>query len=82
MTCNYAYEYPTLRLGEELPGLAPGTQFQHDFLTAVFHGSTDRALGFYYQVNRCLRVLDPEIDASNPNLDALSSRLPPSLIAV
>lgn len=71
---QYAYEYPTLRLGEELPGLAPGTQFKHDFLTAVFHGSTDRALGFYYQVNRCLRVLDPEIDASNPNLDALQQQ--------
>ncbi len=56
---QYAYEYPTLRLGEELPGLAPGTQFRHDFLAAAFPGSTDRALGFYYQVNRCLRVLDP-----------------------
>jgi hypothetical protein len=71
---QYAYEYPTLRLGEELPGLAPGTRFRHDFLTAVFNGSTDRALGFYYQVNRCLRVLDPEIDTSNPNLDALQQQ--------
>jgi hypothetical protein len=71
---QYAYEYPTLRLGKELPGLAPGILFQHDFLTAVFPGSTDRALSFYYQVNRCLRVLDPEIDTSNPNLDALQQQ--------
>jgi hypothetical protein len=71
---QYAYEYPTLRLGKELPGLAPGTKFQHDFLTAVFRGSTDQVLGFYYQVNRCLRILDPEIDSSNPNLDALQQQ--------
>jgi uncharacterized membrane protein YidH (DUF202 family) len=70
----YAYEYPTLRLGKELPSLAPGTQVRHDFLTAVFPGSTDRVLGFYYQVNRCLRILDPEIDTSNPNLDPLQQQ--------
>ncbi len=71
---QYAYEYPTLRLGEELPSLSPGTEVRHDFLTAVFTGSTDRALGFYYQVNHCLRILDPEIDISNPNLDTLQQQ--------
>ena len=71
---KYAFEYPTLRLGRELSSLAPGTPVRHDFLTATFPGSTDQVVGLYYQVNQCLRVLDPEIDSANPNLDPLQQQ--------
>lgn len=49
-----------------LPALEPGLEFDKEFRTAVFHGSTDDALAVYFDYPQCLRVLDPEIEPALP----------------
>jgi hypothetical protein len=59
---DYVLFYPTNR--DELP-LTLNTPVDYDFLAGTFHGSTSQAVVFYYSPPRCLRLLDPEIDAVN-----------------
>ncbi|RME90797.1 MAG: hypothetical protein D6770_01695, partial [Anaerolineae bacterium] len=61
----YVLFYPTERLGGSLPGLEAGLPVRYDFLAGTFTGSTSQVVTFYYQPPKCLRLLDPEIDAEN-----------------
>ncbi|CAG1007928.1 hypothetical protein ANAEL_03601 [Anaerolineales bacterium] len=59
---DYVLFYPTNR--DELP-LTADTPVDYDFLAGEFHGNTSQTVVFYYAPPRCLRLLDPEIDADN-----------------
>jgi hypothetical protein len=59
---RYALFYPTNREGLSLN---PNTPVEYDFITGKFHGNTSQAVVFYYAPPKCLRLLDPEIDALN-----------------
>ncbi|MBI5951042.1 MAG: hypothetical protein HY865_05250 [Chloroflexi bacterium] len=59
---DYVLFYPTNR--DELP-LTANTPVEYDFLAGKFHGNTSQTVVFYYSPPRCLRLLDPEIDAEN-----------------
>ncbi len=59
---DYVLFYPTNR--DELP-LTPDAPVNYDFLAGEFHGTTSQMVVFYYSPPRCLRLLDPEIDAEN-----------------
>jgi hypothetical protein len=61
-TENYVLFYPTNR---ESLSLKPNTPVEYDFLAGKFSGNTSQAVVFYYAPPRCLRLLDPLIDAEN-----------------
>jgi hypothetical protein len=49
-----------------LPGLDPGLEFKKPFRTTDFYGNTSAALVVYFPYPDCLRVLDPQVEASLP----------------
>lgn len=55
------------RLGNRLPALKPGLPIQQDYRVTHFTGSTSQVLVFFYDPPRCLKVIDPAIDANLPN---------------
>lgn len=59
---DYVLFYPTNR---DALALTPDTPVDYDFLAGEFHGDTSQTVVFYYAPPRCLRLLDPEIDAQN-----------------
>jgi hypothetical protein len=59
---DYILYYPTNR---ENLSLKLDTPVNSDFLAGTFSGNTSQAVVFYYSPPRCLRLLDPEIDAEN-----------------
>lgn len=61
---DYVLFYPTNR--DELSAkLSSGVPIDYDFLAGKFSGNTSQTVVFYYSPPRCLRLLDPEIDAVN-----------------
>lgn len=59
---DYVLFYPTNR--DELSAkLSSGVPIDYDFLAGKFSGNTSQTVVFYYSPPRCLRLLDPEIDA-------------------
>ena len=54
----YMVHYLSVRLGRQLPALAPGLPIDHQIRSQYFSGSTDQLLVVYYQPPGCLRVLD------------------------
>lgn len=61
---DYVLFYPTNR--DELSAkLTLGVPVDYDFLAGKFNGNTSQTVVFYYSPPRCLRLLDPEIDAVN-----------------
>jgi hypothetical protein len=61
----YILFYPTNRIGNSLPALAPGQSVRYSFLAGTFQGSTSQVVAFYFQPPACLRFLDPEIEHEN-----------------
>ena len=59
---DYVLFYPTNRIDLSLK---PNTPVNYDLLAGKFEGNTSQAVVFYYSPPRCLRLLDPEIDAEN-----------------
>jgi hypothetical protein len=62
---SYVLYYPTVRLGDNLPGLQKGLPFELDYLAARFKGNTSQVVAFYFNPPGCLRVLDPEVEIEN-----------------
>jgi hypothetical protein len=59
---DYVLFYPTNRADLSLK---LNTPVKYDLLAGTFEGNTAQAVVFYYSPPRCLRLLDPEIDAQN-----------------
>ncbi|MEA4906196.1 MAG: hypothetical protein VB089_01170 [Anaerolineaceae bacterium] len=68
---SYMLYYTSIRVSRAVPDLKPGLPIQQNYLAASFEGSTSQVIALTYQPPACLRVLDPEIDATNPTLPAL-----------
>jgi hypothetical protein len=62
---NYILFYPTNRLGGSLASLTPNQIVHYDYLAGQFNGNTSQVVAFYYDPPKCLRLLDPYIDADN-----------------
>jgi len=62
---DYVLFYPTNRIEHSLPDLQPNIPIHYSYLAGEFDGNTSQAVVFYYAPPRCLRLLDPEIDAQN-----------------
>jgi hypothetical protein len=58
-----------------LPALEPGLEFEKEFRTAVFRGTTDDALAVYFSYPQCLRVLDPAVEPTLPRPPAMPGEL-------
>jgi hypothetical protein len=62
---DYVLFYPTNRLDHSLPALQKNLPIQYDYIAGRFTGNTSQVLAFYYDPPACLRLLEPDIDASN-----------------
>ncbi len=62
---HYALFFPLSRIGGTLRSLDHDQTVVFTFLVTGFYGNTSQTVAFYYQPPGCLRLLDPEIDASN-----------------
>ena len=62
---SFMLYYASLRGQKYFNDFKPGSDFEHNYLAAVFHGSSDRMLALYYDPPACLTVLDPDTDPSN-----------------
>lgn len=65
----YLLYYLDIRLGlPSLPNLAHGQPITREYRTMTFSGSTAQALVLYYTPPACLKIVDPQLDALNPEL--------------
>ena len=63
---RYVLFYPKTRLKSfALPKLEPGHPVYFNYEAGEYHGSTSQVLALYYAPPGCLRILDPDVDASN-----------------
>ena len=63
---SYVLFYPKTRLKTvALPKLGAGLPIYFNYEAGEYHGSTSQVLAVYYAPPGCLRILDPEVDASN-----------------
>ena len=62
---DYMFYFPELRLGRQIPAWETGHAIKHDYLAAVFHGSTSQMIVVYHKAPACLRVLEADLDPFN-----------------
>lgn len=65
---SYYLALINVRLGRSIPALEKGLDIEQSFRNAMFTGSTSQGLVFFYSPPGCLRILDPQRDASLPIL--------------
>ena len=63
----YAVNY-SRNLDEELEGLQPGLTLTGRNVTARLNGSTDQLLAAQYDLGRCFRLTEPDLDGQDPSL--------------
>jgi hypothetical protein len=67
----YLLYYLDIRLGRAtFPTLAHDQPVTREYRTMTFTGSTGQALVLYYLPPACLKIVDPQLDAFNPELPA------------
>jgi hypothetical protein len=57
--------FASLRGDTYFKGFKPGQNFSHNYLAAVFQGSSDQLLALNYDPPACLSILDAEVDPDN-----------------
>ena len=57
---DYLVVYPNARKDVNFYAYAPDQDYDYEFHTVEFHGSTSNVVSVFFRVNTCLRVLDPE----------------------
>jgi hypothetical protein len=64
----YMLYFASLRGETYFKGFIPGQNFSHNYLAAVFQGSSDQMLAVNYDPPACLSILDPDVDPVNAML--------------
>ena len=62
---EYVLFYPKTRFRNHLPDIEPDLDIYFDYIGGEFHGNTSRTLSFYYEPQKCLRLLDPDTERVN-----------------
>lgn len=63
---SYAYQFVSVRLGNEIASLKPGVPIKQDYYAAIFESDTDHILAVHYSPPGCFRVLHPVYDRDLP----------------
>lgn len=68
---SYILYFPSIRQNSVLQGMEPDRHITHNYWAAVFYGNTSQVVAVNFQPPGCLRVLDPQVDPTNPTLSIL-----------
>jgi hypothetical protein len=62
----YAYHFVSVRVGNEVETLKPGTAIQQDYWAATFESNSDHIVAVHFAPPGCFRVLHPVYDRDLP----------------